>query len=107
MQKKPYSLWKRRLNSGRFIYYVRFRLDDGRWSTAKSSGQTKKTTAEAWAIEYLKSGQIVSKENITFKEFSEGFFDWEGAYVQSLILRGWGIGRRHAENKNSTIKNHL
>ena len=107
MQKKPYSLWKRRLDSGRFVYYVRFRLENGAWSTAKSSGQTKKTTAEAWAIEYLKSGQIITKANVRFKEFADGFFDWEGAYVQSLILRGRGIGRRHAENQNATIQNHL
>ncbi|MDC7227926.1 MAG: phage integrase SAM-like domain-containing protein [Spirochaetales bacterium] len=105
--KKPYSLWKRRLDSGRFIYYVRFRLDNDHWSTAKSSGQTKKTRAEAWAIEYLKSGQVITKENIVFKDFADGFFDWEGPFIQKQILRGKTIGRRHAENQNSTIINHL
>ena len=107
MQKKPYSLWKRRLNSGRFVYYVRFRLENGAWSTAKSSGQTKKTMAEAWAIEYLKSGQIVLKENIRFSDFADGFFDYDGPFIKSQLYRGKTIGRRHAENQNAEVKNHL
>jgi hypothetical protein len=74
MLKKPYSLWKRRLKTGRYIWYVRFRLDEGCFGTAKSSGQSTKTAAEAWAIEYLRQGQIVTCENICFEVFTKDFF---------------------------------
>jgi integrase len=107
MGKKPYSLWKRRLESGKTVYYVRFRLDDGSWSTAKSSGEKTKTAAEAWAIKYLSSGQIILKENVLFKDFADNFFDYQGAFVQSQLNRGRSFGRRHAENQNSIIKNYL
>ncbi|MCF7953879.1 MAG: site-specific integrase [Spirochaetales bacterium] len=107
MDKKPYSLYKRRLDSGRTVYYARFRLDNGSWSTAKSTGQSTKTSAEAWAIKYLASGQVVLKENITFKEFAQGFFDYDGTYVQSQLFRGRSFGRRHAENQNAIINNYL
>jgi integrase len=107
MRKKPYSLWKRKLPSGTASYYIRFRLDDGSWSVAKASGQTTKTAAEAWAIDYLAQGQIITKENITFKEFAKDYFAWDGPHIQSLLLRGKQIGQRHAENQQAYLNNYL
>jgi PAS domain S-box len=46
---KPYSIWRRRLESGRIIYYVRFRKEDGGWGTAHSSGRSTRASAETWA----------------------------------------------------------
>ncbi len=105
--RKPYSLWRRCLPSGKRVYYVRFRLDNGRWSVAKSSGQTKKGAAEAWALRYLQSGQVVLKENVTFASFAEGFFEPEGPYVLGLKLRGRSIGRGHSSNQQSYLTNYL
>jgi hypothetical protein len=99
MALKPYSLYKRRLDSGRSVYYVRFRLDDGSFGTGKSTRQTTKTAAEAWAIKYLSSGQVVIRENITFEDFSQNFFAWDGHYIKSLLLRGRQIGRSHSANQ--------
>jgi integrase len=107
MRTKPYSLWKRLLPSGKIVYYIRFRLDDGSWGVPKSSGQTKKTAAEAWAIEYLKSGTIVTRENITFKFFASRFFAWDSEYISSLRMRGRQIGQRHAENQQGYVDNYL
>lgn len=107
MSKKPYSLWKRKLDTGRTVYYVRFRLDDDSWSTAKSSGQKTKTAAEAWAIKYLSTGQVVLKEHITFREFADNFFAYDGAYVQAQLHKGKSFGHRHAENQNAIITNYL
>ncbi|MFZ4615644.1 MAG: hypothetical protein ACOYM2_05500 [Rectinemataceae bacterium] len=72
MQRKPYSVWKRRLPSGKVSWSVRFRLEDGAWGTAKASGQATKTAAEAWAIEYLRQGKVVTRENMTFGVFAKG-----------------------------------
>jgi len=47
MLKKPYSIWKRKLPSGRFSYYIRFRLDNDSFGTAKASGQSTKSAAES------------------------------------------------------------
>lgn len=107
MRTKHYSLWKRPLPSGRSVYYVRFRLEDGSWGVPKSSGQTKKTTAEAWAIEYLKSGAVVTRENVTFSDFASRFFDWSGEYLSSLRLRGRQVGKRHAANQQGYVDNYL
>lgn len=46
---KSYSIWCRRLDSGRRVFYVRFRNEEGGWRTARSSGCSTKAAAEAWA----------------------------------------------------------
>jgi integrase len=107
MPKKPYSLWKRRLPSGNFVYYARFRLSDGRFGVPKSSGESKKTAAEAWAISYLSSGQIVQRERTTFDDFTKDFFAWDGTYITSLLRRGHQIGKTHAANQQRNLDNHL
>lgn len=107
MRKKPYSIWKRKLPSGKISWSVRFRLDNGAWGTAKASGQTTKSAAEAWAIDYLAQGQVITKETITFRDFAKDFFAWEGQYVQNLLLRGRQIGQRHAENQQAYLKRYL
>jgi len=82
-------------------------LDDGTFGTAKATGQTTKSAAESWAIDYLARGQVITKENITFKDFTKDFFDWKGPYVQALLLRGKQIGERHAENQQAYLDNYL
>lgn len=73
----------------------------------KSSGQTTKTAAEAWAIEYLKSGQIVLKERISFQTFATDFFAPDSAYVRSRKLRGHTLGQSHLSNQQSYLRNYL
>ena len=70
---KMFSLHKRDK-----YYYVQFKLPDGSFSNARSSKQTTKGKAEAWAIEFIKSGNVAQKGKITFANFSKDFFSWDG-----------------------------
>jgi len=63
---KPFYLYRRNR-----IYYARFKLPDGRLSPAKSTGETTKGRAERWAVEYLKAGPIVVKENVNLGDKME------------------------------------
>lgn len=75
---QPYTLTRR----GK-VYYVRFKLPKGRWSTAKSTGARQKPMAIRWAIDYLKAGKvkIAIRESTTFAELSHDFFIWDGPYA--------------------------
>ncbi|OHD70616.1 MAG: hypothetical protein A2W19_03530 [Spirochaetes bacterium RBG_16_49_21] len=84
---KPFTLYRRNR-----IYYCRFKLPDGSWSTARSTGETARGRAEAWAINYLQQGKIVVRENITLSEFSKDFFAYSGQ---------WAIDRRVAGIRNT------
>ncbi len=54
--KKPLSFYLRKLKKGKPVYYVRFRIPGGSWSSGKNTGQTSRGSAEAWAIRYLQKG---------------------------------------------------
>ena len=99
---KPYTLYKRHR-----IYYVRFKLPTGRWSTAKSTGITNKGAAERWCIEYLSTGRIVIKENVTFAEFSNDFFDWDRSWAMDKRARGLRISQHHCRERTDLLNNHL
>jgi len=99
---KPFTLYKRNRT-----YYARFKLPSGRWSTAKSTGISSKGKAERWCIEYLSTGRIVIKENVTFEEFSKNFFDWDGSWAMDKRARGMRISPHHCRERTDLLNNHL
>lgn len=99
---KPYSLFKRNR-----IYYVQFRLSDGRRSVAKSTGQTSKSAAERWCIEYYTAGQIVRRENVTLAEFTIDYFTWDNAWATDKRVRGLRISKRQCHNLTYLLNNHI
>jgi integrase len=99
---KPYTLYKRDR-----VYYARFKLPNGKWSTAKTTGLTSKGTAERWCIEYLSTGRIVIKENVTFAEFSKNFFDWDGLWAMDKRARGLRLSKHHCRERSDLLKNHI
>ena len=86
---KPFSVFKR----GK-VFYSRFRLSSGQWSTAKSTGAHTKGAAERWAIDYLQQGQIVTRENVTFDYMAKDFFAWSGTWATDKRSRGLRINER-------------
>src|SRR5208337_1304774 len=99
---KPYSIYRR----GHY-FYARFKLPSGKWSTGKSTSETAKGRAERWAIDYLSAGQIITKEYITFKDFSNNFFNWEGAWATDKRARGLRVSPRHCQERADLLKNHI
>ena len=104
---KPYSTWKRRLDSGRCIYYVRFRRSDGGWSSAKSSGRTTRKAAEAWAIARIGGKEVEAAGGGVFASFSRGFFSPKGPYMKGLALRGRKVSDEHAGRMQGFVDKYL
>jgi hypothetical protein len=69
-------------------WYVQFKNEDRSYTTAKSTHQTKNGEANTWAINYLKSGQIVVNKKITIKSFAKDFFLYDGPYVRYQLSIG-------------------
>ncbi len=95
---QPYTLTRR----GR-IFYVRFRLPDGNWSTAKSTGEHTRAGAIRWAVDYLGSGPVISKEGLTLAEFSQGFFDWSGPWATDKRASGKRVSPRHCKERQNLL----
>lgn len=95
---KPYTLYRRDR-----VYYCRFKLQDGSWSPAKSTGETSKGRAEKWAVDYLHHGQVIMKENVTFGKFAENFFAWEGQWATLKRARGLRLSERWCHELNGIL----
>jgi len=91
------------------IWYAQFKLPDGSWSYAKSTGETAKGRAEKWAMDYLSAGNgsIVQKENVIFENFSKDFFNWEGEWATDKRVRGLRIAPYHCLQREDLLKNHI
>jgi integrase len=77
MPDQSYSIHPRTTKKGIKIFYVQFRLPSGKWSNAKSTGQTDRIKAERWVNKYLNKGRPVLKKNVTLSQFSgKDFFTY-------------------------------
>lgn len=98
---KPFSIFKR----GR-VYYVQFKLPNNQWSIAKSTGKRTKAQAEAWAVEYLTVGKIVTKVS-TFREYATDFFSWDGTWATDKRVRGLRLSPHHCQDCNRLLELHI
>ena len=87
-----FSIYKRQHKNGKPIFYAQFKLQDGTYSSAKSTGSTTRRDAVKWREDQLlKNGVPVPGQDITFDEFSKDFFDWNGTWAVNKRVRGLRI----------------
>lgn len=88
---RPFSVYRRRTKKkGSFVYYCRFRGEDGQYVSALSTGQTSRAAAENWADAKLKDGKIITpgKRKVLFGTFAEHFWKNDGEYITRKLARG-------------------
>lgn len=77
---EPYTIFLRKLPSGRQIYYYQFRDEDGRRSAAYSTGTDKISQAKRICQRLYNEGKFSSSRQLLFSTFSSGFFDENSPY---------------------------
>lgn len=110
MAQKPFSLVRRkdRLTNGKPTYYVRFRSDTGERLPWRSTGQTSKLAAEAWAIARIREGNIAPSAQKTFGQFSEPWWVWDQCpYIARKLARGKTLSRSYADTQRTYLTNHI
>lgn len=80
MEKAPFYLTKRKLNSGKSVYYFYFYDSKGCRTVPKSTGCTKKNDAIRYCIKQLQKG--LCEKSILFKDFSEDWFTPDHVWVK-------------------------
>lgn len=86
--KEPYTIFPRKLNSGKVVYYYRTYSPDGRRSVAHSTGKANKTQARCYCAELLAKGQLYSPQGINFSAYAKGFFDNNSQWYKDKIQTG-------------------
>lgn len=72
MEKAPFYLTKRKLKSGKTVYYYYTYDSNGNRTTPRSTGFSRKNEAFSYCITLFQKGGIV--KNILFKDFAKGWF---------------------------------
>lgn len=74
----------------------------------RSSGETSKLAAEAWAIDQLNRGLITTNERLLFAEFAKSWWVWgECKYLEGKLARGKSISRSYADAQRSYLVHHI
>jgi integrase len=108
--KASFSLYRRRMRSGKVVFYFQCYDENGRRVCGHSTGQSTKTAAREYCNSLLKQEKLVKeryKKVPTLKEFAEGFWDVETSeYLVSLRSRK-PLSKSYPDHCKATCKNHV
>ena len=108
--KATFSLYRRKIRSGKSVFYYQCYDENGRRVCGHSTGQITKTAAWEFCIKLFKQEKLVKekyKKVSTLKEFAEGFWDYEKSeYLLSLRSRK-PLSRSYPDHCRATCKNHV
>ena len=88
--REPFTIFPRKLKSGKIIWYYRTYSPFGERTTAHSTGMTNKTQARNYCADLLSKGLLFSGTGITFAVFAEHFYDDDSEWMLDKIQTGGG-----------------
>ena len=108
-------LYLRPRESGRSIYYARLRTEAGSWTVGRSTGQTVRALAEAWATAEVKRREQEAvradqeqQAGIAFAVFAgSDFFNYDGRWALDRRASGKRLSHRQCVEKQQTFDKHV
>lgn len=88
--REPFTIFPRKMRSGKTIYYFRAYTPDGVRTVAHSTGKTSRTQARCYCAELLKNGQLCAGGGATFEAYARGFFSDKGQWMADKAQAGKG-----------------
>jgi integrase len=110
--RESFSLYRRRVPSGRVVFYYRSYDEDGRRICGHSTGQTTRTAAREYCNRLNREGKLKYEKQSRFvmplfKEFAAGWWDFESCpYLKSRKGRR-PISKAYAAQGQYSVKSHL
>jgi len=104
---KQFVLYRRKSKAGKKpTYYVKYKLPDGSWGNAKSTGATNKKEAEQIAIDILAE---LNKQNEMplFSSFAADFFNYSKEWAEEIKITGRRISERQCREKQRLLDTHI
>jgi len=101
--KEPFTIFPRKLSSGKTVYYYRTYTPDGSRTVAHSTGKSTKSQAKQFCSELLVKGQLLSTFGTTFGEYAKDFFSDTSQWMLDKIQISQGKEQPVAKN---TLKSY-
>lgn len=79
---EPYTIFARKLPSGKVVYYYQFRDENGLRSAARSTGTSKLSQARRFCQKLYNEGRFEKNTSTLFKTFANNFFDDDSPYMK-------------------------
>jgi len=110
--KAVFTVFARRLASGKQVYYYQCYDEKGKRQWAKSTGISKKTEAVAYCMKLFREGLLIPEQKLpTFAEFSDGWWNIETCrYLKWRELHeplSKGTVSVHRDNFKNHIKDYF
>lgn len=107
LEKLPFKIYKRTLKSGKCVFYARFLLPDGTYTSGRSLKETSRKKAELVAWDLVQKEGIAKKKNLKLKEFAKGFFEWDSEWALSKRSSGKRISPDQCKKNDSATQLHV
>ena len=108
--KASFSLYRRRMGSGKVVFYFQCYDEKGRRVCGHSTGQSTKTAAREYCIDLLKQEKLVKekyKKVPTLKEFAEGFWDVQTSEYFLHLRSRKVLSKSYPDHCKTTCKTHV
>ena len=105
--KSPYSIHLRPTKKkNRWVYYAQFRNKDGGYTSAVSTGCTRRDDAVRWCEKTLAEGAD-QRENVTLAQYAKGFWKSDAAFATDRAAHGRAVSNGYLDISESFTRNHL
>jgi hypothetical protein len=106
--REPFTVFERRLSSGKTVFYYRTYDQGGKRTTARSTGQSTRTAAKAHCRELMRRGRLVPSLDLSFEEYATNWWVYDRCrYIQSRLARGGSFSRTHADIQRLNLRKHI
>jgi len=108
--KEAFSVFPRKLRSGKIVFYYQCYDDNGKRSSGLSTGQITKTAARAYCMRLYREGILFPSTKLhvpTFEEYARNWWDWDTSeYLKNQKGRK-DITKSYADNCMKMVKNQI
>lgn len=105
--REPFTVFPRKLKSGKTVYYYRTYSPYGERTVAHSTGKTTKTQARCYCAELLSKGLLYSNAGVNFELYAKGFFNDNSQWMKDKIQSGQGKAQPVAKSTLVNYRHYL
>jgi integrase len=101
-----YQLYKRKVKSGQ-IYYAKYKLPNGLFTSGKSTGTGNREKAKQIAEQTIRNGDVISHQGISLERYAKDFFDWDGKWALDKRSSGDRVSQDQCKRYAALLENHI
>jgi integrase len=101
-----YQLYKRKVKSGH-IYYAKYKLPNGLFTSGKSTGTGNREKAKQIAEQTIRNGDVISHQGISLERYAKDFFDWNGKWALDKRSSGDRVSQDQCKRYAALLESHI